>query len=222
MKGNLLQQTMASLELLSASRRRFHIAERSRQLAAEVLAIGILLTGCAEKPVLELQQAREAVAMALDVEADIYAAEVFEMAVFNLESGEFALAAADRGPFWSRNYGASFEYLALAAEQAEQARSLAEANKAATFEQARVALPAAKTAFQMTYEAVEAARTGPIPRSTLLAFDDELAGILATLELAEDVFDEGDYSRALALFEEVQARVLALESRARLIVDSRP
>ena len=75
----------------------------SREGAALAGALAVLLAGCAQRPVQELQQAREAVAEARDFEADIYAPEEFEMAVFNLEGGEYAIATVDQAPFWGRD-----------------------------------------------------------------------------------------------------------------------
>ncbi len=178
-----------------------------------------LLSGCAERPVLELQQTREAVAAALDQEADIYAPTEFDMAQFNLESGEFAVAEQDEAPFWGRNYSQSLEYLGLAFEQAEQAQLIAEANKADVFEQAAATLPEARAVFQSAFEAVEAARTGPVTFGQIQSFDDELAGIFATLNQAEEIYNEGDYAGAFILLQEVQERSAALESSARLIAE---
>jgi len=179
----------------------------------------VLLAGCAEKPVLELQQTREAVAGALDFEADLYAPEEFELAQFNLESGEFAIAEQDQVPAWGRNYDQSLEFLALAFEQAGQAQTIAETNKADVFEQAERALPRSQLAFQRTFEAVDAALGGAITRQQIQSFEDELAGIFATLNEAEDIYDDGNYTGAFILLEEVRERSVALEASAQLIVD---
>ena len=178
-----------------------------------------VIAGCAEKPVLELQQTREALAGALDFEADIYAPEEFERAQFNLESGDFAIAEQDRVPAWGRNYDQSLEFLALAFEQAGQAQTIAEANKAVVFEQAQRALPTSQVAFQSAFEAVESVRRGPVTRQQIQSFEDELAGIFATLNEAEDIYDDGDYTGAFILLEEVRERSVALEASAQLIVD---
>jgi hypothetical protein len=185
-----------------------------------VLGLGlVLLAGCAEKPVLELQQTREAVAGALDFEADIYAPEAFELAQFNLESGEFAIAEQDQVPVWGRNYDQSLEFLALAFEQAGLAHTIAEANKADVFEQAQRALPTSQVAFQSAFEAVESARSGPVTRQQLQSFEDELASIFVTLNEAEDIYDDGHYPGAFILLQEVRERSVALEASAQLIVD---
>lgn len=187
-----------------------------------LLSLGLSLSvcaGCAYKPVLELQQTREAVAGALDFEADIYAPEEFELAQFNLESGEFAIAEQEQAPAWGRNYDQSLEFLALAFEQASQAQAIAEAHKADVFEQAQRALPTSQLAFQSAFEEVESARSGPITRQQIQSFEDELAGIFATLNEAEDIYDNGDYPGAFILLQEVQERSAALEAGARLIVD---
>jgi len=185
-----------------------------------VLPLGLaLLTACAEKPVVELQQAREAVATALDLEADLYAPNELDMAQFNLESGEFAITEQDQAPAWGRNYSLSLDFLALAIEQAEQAQAIAETNKSNLFKQAENALPMARNAFQGAFEAVEAARSSPITRVQIQSFDDELAGIFATLDQAEEIYDGGDYSGAFILLQEIRERSALLRSRAQLIGD---
>ena len=183
-----------------------------------VLAIGLaLLAGCAEKPVMELQQVREAVAAARDFEADIYAPDEYDLAVMNLESGEFAMAEQDAAPLWSRNYTLALDLLALAMDQAEQAQAIAEANKEDVFLEAQTALPEAERMFQLAFEAVEEARTGPITRQDLQAFEDELAGAFATLTQARGIFESGDYPSARILLLEVQERSTALDLRARRV-----
>ncbi len=187
-----------------------------------LLGLGMSLSvfaGCAEKPVLELQQTREAVAGAADFEADIYAPGEFEVAQFNLESGEFAIARQEQLPVWGRNYDGALEFLALAFEQAGQAQAIAEVNKADVFEQAQRALPTSQLAFRATFEAVDAALGGAITRQQIQSFEDELAGIFASLNEAEDIYDGGDYSGAFILLQEVRERSVALETSAQLIVD---
>lgn len=191
----------------------------SRTVALALGLTVLLLAGCAERPVLELQQTREEIAAALDQEADIYAPAEFDIAQFNLESGEFAIAEQDASPFWGRNYEQSLDYLSLAFEQAIQAQAIAEANKADVFEQAEIALPAAQTAFQAAFEVVDAARGGPVTFQQMQSFDDELAGLFAALNAARDIYDAGDYAGAFILLEEVQEGSSALESNAQLIVE---
>ena len=188
-----------------------------RRLRASVLVL-VFLAGCAEKPILELQQVEEAIATARDAEADIYAPEVYEFALLNLEDGLTEIEAQDAEPVWRRDYEPALDLLGLAYEQAGEAEGLALENKDRIFDQAQNALPEAERLFQMAFEAVEAARTGPVTRRQIQAFDDELAGIFATLNQAREIFESGNYPRAFTLLQEVQVNSVALESRARQIV----
>ena len=183
------------------------------------LLVLVLLTACAEKPVVELQQTREAIAGALDFEADIYAPAEFEMAQFNLESGEIAIAEQEQLPAWGRNYAMSLQFLELATAQAVQAQAIADANKANVFEQAQRARPLSQVAFQAAFEAVEGARSGPITREQIQSFEDELAGVFATFNQAEADYDRGDFSIAFILLKEVQERSELLESSARRVAE---
>ena len=171
------------------------------------LLVLVLLTACAEKPVVELQQTREAIAGALDFEADIYAPAEFEMAQFNLENGEIAIAEQEQLPAWGRNYAMSLQFLELATAQAVQAQAIADANKANVFEQAQRARPLSQVAFQAAFEAVEGARSGPITREQIQSFEDELAGVFATFNQAEVDYDRGDFSIAFILLKEVQGKI---------------
>ena len=58
-----------------------------------LLAIGIAvaIAGCASPPLLELQEARAALAMARDFEADIYAVDQYDLALMNLEMAEIEI-----------------------------------------------------------------------------------------------------------------------------------
>ncbi len=83
-----------------------------------ILVFGLcLLAGCAEKPVLELQQVEEALAQALDAEADIYAADEYDFALMNLESGAMAIEEQEAEPPWRRDYRAAVDLLDLAYER---------------------------------------------------------------------------------------------------------
>jgi hypothetical protein len=66
---------------------------------------------------------------------------------------------------------------------------------------------------------VDAALGGAITRQQIQSFEDELAGIFATLNEAEDIYDDGNYTGAFILLEEVRERSVALEASAQLIVD---
>ena len=180
-----------------------------------------LLAGCAEKPVLELQQVEEALAQALDAEADTYAPDEYDFALMNLESGEIAIEEQEAARPWRRDYGTALDLLELAYEQAGEAAALAMANRDRVFEQAQTALPEAERLFQAAFEAVERARTGPVTRRDLQTFDDELAGTFATLTRAQGTFEAGNYAEASILLQEVQERSAALESRARQIAELR-
>ena len=180
-----------------------------------------LLAGCAEKPVMELQQVEEALAQALDAEADIYAPDEYDFALMNLESGEIAIEEQAAARPWRRDYGTALELLELAYEQAGEAADLAMANRDRVFEQAQTALPEAERLLQTAFEAVEEARGGPVTRRDLQAFEDELAGTFATLTQAQETFETGNYAGAFVLLQEVQERSLALESRARQIAELR-
>ena len=180
-----------------------------------------LLTGCAEKPVLELQQVEEALAQALDAEADIYAPDKYDFALMNLESGKMAIEEQAAARPWRRDYGTALDLLELAYEQAGEAADLAMANRDRVFEQAQTALPEAERLLQTAFEAVEEARTGPVTRRDLQTFEDELAGTFATLTRAQETFEAGNYPGAFILLQEVQERSAALASRARQVAELR-
>lgn len=185
---------------------------------------GLVLTflvGCAEKPIMELQEVEEAIAQARDAEADIYAPETYDFALTNLESGFTAIEEQEAEVPWRRDYEPALDLLGLAFEQAGEAEALALENKDRIFEQVGTALPESERVFQAAFEAVEAARADPITRRQLEAFEDELAGTFATLNQAKEIFESGNFPAAITLFEEVQERSAALESTARQIADLR-
>ena len=85
----------------------------------------VFLVGCAEKPILELQEVEQAIAQARDAEADIYAPEAYDFALTNLESGFTAIEDQEAEPPWRRDYEPALDLLGLAFEQAGEAAALA-------------------------------------------------------------------------------------------------
>ena len=91
--------------------------------------LGILVTGCQEPPVQELQKARQAVEKAKQEGAYDYAPDLYSLAESELTIGEEELHAQAQKTFWSRDYSMAIRLMNLAQTDAHQAISLAQEEK---------------------------------------------------------------------------------------------
>jgi len=91
--------------------------------------LGILMAGCQEPPIHELQKARQAVEKAKQEGAYDYAPDLYSLAESELTIGEEELHAQTRKTFWSRDYSMAIRLMNLAQTDAHQAISLAQEEK---------------------------------------------------------------------------------------------
>lgn len=87
--------------------------------------LSILLAGCQESPLIELQEAQQAVERAKVEGAITYAPDLYNLAESELTIGEEELQAQAGKLFWSRDYSMATRLMKLAQTDARQALSLA-------------------------------------------------------------------------------------------------
>lgn len=85
----------------------------------------VLLAGCQDPPLLEMQKARQAVERAKQEGASTYAPDLYNLAESELTIGEEEFKAQDNKIFWSRDYSMATRLMTLAQSDAQQALSLA-------------------------------------------------------------------------------------------------
>ena len=91
--------------------------------------LGILMAGCQEPPIQELQKARQAVERAKQEGAYDYAPDLYSLAESELAIGEEELHAQAQKTFWSRDYSMAIRLMNLAQTDAHQAISLTQEEK---------------------------------------------------------------------------------------------
>ena len=188
-----------------------------------LLAIGIALAiaGCSSPPLFELQEARSAIAMARDFEADIYAADQYDLALMNLQMAEIEIEEQEQISAMARNYNAALALLDVAIIDAEQAQFLAEDFKAQIYLQAEATLPVAQTAVDDAFDRLGEARPYLAFREAQ-SLDAELATAATSLNLARQLMDEGGFADALARLDEIVITARTIETRARFIIETAP
>lgn len=87
--------------------------------------LNVLMAGCQEPPLTELQEARQAVERAKLEGASTYAPDLYNLAESELTIGEEELHAQAGKIFWSRDYSMATRLMNLAQTDAQQALSLA-------------------------------------------------------------------------------------------------
>jgi hypothetical protein len=85
----------------------------------------VCIAGCANPPSLELNEARAALALARDYEADVYAPDQYANALMNLQLAEAEIDDQASVPRMARSYERASAFLTFAVEEAEEARILA-------------------------------------------------------------------------------------------------
>jgi hypothetical protein len=106
------------------------IQQRSRIGKYAILCgVSLLMAGCQEPPIHELQEARQAVEKARQEGADTYAPDFYSLAESELTIGEEEIHDQSRKIFWSRDYSMATRLMNLAQTDAHKALSLAQEKK---------------------------------------------------------------------------------------------
>jgi hypothetical protein len=190
-------------------------------LVAVIAVITLLISGCASPPLLEIQQAREAVAMARDFEADIYAPDQYDLALMNMEMAEVEIEDQLQISALNRNYDRALTFIDTAIIEAEQAQFQAEDYKAQIFQQAESTIPIAQTAVDDAFDVLRRARP-------FLAFQEAqsleatMNNAATSLGLARQLMDEGGFADAAARLDEIVISARAIQTRAEFVIETAP
>ena len=98
-------------------------------MSATLCVLGVLMAGCQEPPINELQKAQQALDRARQEGASIYAPDLYSLAKSELTIGEEELHDQSRKMFWARDYSMATRLMVLAQTDAHQALSLAQEEK---------------------------------------------------------------------------------------------
>ncbi|MDR4482737.1 MAG: DUF4398 domain-containing protein [Nitrospirales bacterium] len=94
-----------------------------------LFCLSVLLTGCQDPPIHELQKARQAVEHARREGALTFAPDLYSLAESELTIGEEEFHEQSRKMFWARDYSMATRLIMLAQTDAQQALSLAQEEK---------------------------------------------------------------------------------------------
>lgn len=98
-------------------------------MSAVLFGLSILMIGCQDPPIHELQVARQAVENARREGALVFAADLYSLAESELTIGEEEFHEQSRKMFWARDYSMATRLIMLAQTDAHQALSLAQEEK---------------------------------------------------------------------------------------------
>ncbi len=98
-------------------------------MSVVLFGLSVLMTGCQDPPLHELQNARQAVEHARREGALIFAPDLYSLAESELTIGEEEFHEQSRKMFWARDYSMATRLIILAQTDAHQALSLAQEEK---------------------------------------------------------------------------------------------
>jgi hypothetical protein len=181
----------------------------------------VCIAGCANPPSLELNEARAALALARDYEADVYAPDQYANALMNLQLAEAEIDDQASVPRMARSYERASAFLTFAVEEAEEARILAEEFKEDIFRQAEGNLPEAEDALETAYQTYNNA-LGILAYQEAQSMARSLDEARQSLPEARRLIETGAAAQAAALLNEVLVTARSIETRAQFIIDTNP
>ena len=102
-------------------------------MSATLCVLGVLMAGCQEPPINELQKAQQALDRARQEGASIYAPDLYSLAKSELTIGEEEFHDQSRKMFWARDYSMATRLMLLAQTDAHEALALAQEEKQKAF-----------------------------------------------------------------------------------------
>lgn len=185
------------------------------------LAAAALAAGCAAPPVLELQEAREALAAARDFEADIYAPDQYDLALMNLELAQTEIEDQEQLSAMGRSYDRALAFLDAAIVDAERAQALAEEIKAQVFLEAQAKIPVAQTALDDAFDVVVQARP-VLAFQEAQALEAQLSELAVLMNLARQLMDDGGFADASERLDVIIQAAGEIDRRARFVIETAP
>lgn len=179
-----------------------------------LILAGVVLGGCAEKPVLEVVEAQQALAAARDAEADFFAPEDYDLAVSNLDSALLAIETEDAQRPWARNYDVALYLLDLSIDQSMTATETANGIRLDTAFEVEQILPTVQESIDAAFARLQDARgTNVVSRGELDQLNGDLVLSTQLLREAQEDQESADFvaaleksQRAIGLAETVRTR----------------
>lgn len=169
---------------------------RKTMLFGLVMVALVAFLGCAKAPQEAINAAQAALDAAKAVEADRYAADLFNAAKDTLDAA-LAEVETQNGKFaLTRSYGAAQKLLAAALAAANSAKDAAAGNKAKVQAEAQQLLLDAQAALTASKELLRKAPRGKETRAALESMQADLTAIETTLAEATTAMGSGDFLTA--------------------------
>ncbi len=165
-----------------------------------ILALSLVILGCAGEPQKELTAAKDALEKARDAEADRYASDLFTEAENSIIEAENLIA--------QKNYGEAKNLLKKAMAMADSAASQAPINKEEEKTYAEDAISKSKEAMQNLKETQKIARDWKIPKKKT-NLSKEFTTWEDQLKKAQEEYDNGNFDVAKEMASEVYNQVTA-------------
>lgn len=185
------------------------------------LVAAALAAGCASPPVLELQEAREALAAARDFEADLYAPDQYDLALMNLELAQTEIEDQEQVPALGRSYDRALAFLDAAILDAGRAQALAEEIKAQVFLEAQAKIPVAQTTLDDAFDILAEARP-VLSFQEAQALETRLSELAVLMNLARQLMDDGAFADASERLDVITRTAGEIDRRARFVMETAP
>ena len=168
---------------------------KSITAALVVLAL-IAIAGCGKAPETEIQSANTAIEAAKTAEADAYAADAYQAAIDTLNAAMAAKTESDSKFALFRSYGKSKELLARAEALAQEAATIAQAEKERVRLEVSDLLIQAKAVLDSAHVALSKAPRGKGTTADIELIKNDLTAADAAYEQAQTDFNTGKYAAA--------------------------
>jgi hypothetical protein len=171
---------------------------KKRRTLPLLLLASVISGGCAEKPVLEVIEAQQALASARDAEADFFAPEDYDLAVSNLDSALEAIDAQDAERLWARNYDVALYLLDLSIDQSMTATETANSIRLDTAFEVEQILPTVQETIDSAFVQLRDARgTNVVSLGEVEQLNGDLVLATRLLEEAQESEEAADFVAAL-------------------------
>lgn len=166
----------------------------------------LLFTGCGKAPQQEMQAAEAAFEAADQIETEVYASDIYRMAVDTLNAAKAAKEEADSKFALFRGYGKSKELFTRAEALVKEAQTAAQSGKEQVKQEVSGLIVEAKSALDVAGDALRKAPRGKGSKADIELIRNDLNAASVAYEEAKIDFDAGKFMAAKTKLQAVRKK----------------
>ncbi len=180
-----------------------------RTVVSVIFVLGLIISGCAKAPVVEVDAVKAALSDAKTAEADRYANSEYGTANSSLAAAQSEVEHQNSRFALLRNYDQAKQLLTKAQADAQAAKSAADTNKAQVRSEAESTLQQTQTAIAEAKTLMESAPKGKEGKAALELIQTDLTMLETSLPDVTAVISSGDF---LAAKDQAQSKMAKANS----------